>query len=271
MTEHPDAPFFERAIAEMKNGAGETRVGAVVVHDGVMVASGSKGNGTHAERAAIDQARERDVPLSKTVLYTTLEPCVDVKPGQVMKSCADLIIEAGIPEVVIGRYDPNPQVYRKGWRALRDAGVRLRDFPEAFRVQIDEENKIFMNHFDGGVGPCGGAKVNHKDHAIFHVRFSETDERSMDIGWTLCGIDAAYGYATGDVSVALARYAKAFEEIDDPSAYEFSHSVRINTGEIGIFKGPGGFVLVKPTAIQSGPRYGKEDYFVKFRFKVRAD
>lgn len=91
----------------------------------------------------------------------------------------------------------------------------------------------------------------------------------MEIAWTIAGIKAAYGYALRPVEVAMARFAKSFEEIDDPTAYEYRHSVRIGVGEIGIFKGPEACVLVKPKQIESGPLYGNDDYFVNFDYQVR--
>jgi len=91
----------------------------------------------------------------------------------------------------------------------------------------------------------------------------------MEIAWTVAGINAAYGYASRPVKVAMARFAKTFDEVDDPTAYEFRNSVRIEVGEIGIFKGPEACVLVKPKQIESGPKYGNTDYFVSFDYQVR--
>lgn len=268
MFEPSEVTFFEQTIDEMKKSDGQIRVGAVLVHKGRVVATGNRANGLHAERAAIVKANAQGIPLRETVLYTTLEPCVEVEPEQKKKSCADLIIESEIPEVVIGRYDPNPHIYRKGWRALRNAGIRLRDFPERYRQLIDQENDQFMDFFTQGTGPTGGAKINHQNGASFCVQFSNMDERHITIRWGLCGVDAAYIQASDTVSVAHALYAQDFEEIDDPSAFKFGHSARIGIGEVGIFRGPEGFILVRPTEVHSGPNYGNEDYFVKFRFKV---
>lgn len=92
----------------------------------------------------------------------------------------------------------------------------------------------------------------------------------MEIAWTVAGVNAAYGYALQPVEVAMARFAKAFDEVDDPTAYEFRHSVRIEVGEIGIFKGPEACVFVKPKQIESGPKYGNTDYFVSFDYQVRV-
>ncbi|WP_169805875.1 deaminase [Azohydromonas lata] len=260
---------MEEAIKAMEKCDGKVKVGAVLVVDGEVVAVGSKMGGTHAERSAIEAARERGLNLKRAALYTTLEPCVDINTGQRRQCCADLIVSEGIPEVIIGRYDPNPNVYRKGWKRLRDGGVRLRDFPMDLRNSIDAINDKFMDFFSSGIGPSGGAKIDHKEPAKFRIQFSADDNRYMEIGWTLCGINAAYGSAVDPVKVALARFASNFDEVDDPTAYEFGHSARIAVGEVGVFVGPEACVLVKPKEIQSGPDYGAENHFVKFDYVVR--
>jgi diaminohydroxyphosphoribosylaminopyrimidine deaminase/5-amino-6-(5-phosphoribosylamino)uracil reductase len=187
------------------------------------------------------------------------------------KSCSALIISEGIRDVVIGRYDPNPLITRKGWRMLRDAGVHLRDFPASYRNRIDDINGQFMTCFESGVGPTGGAKVDHRDGATFCIRFSDTDAREINIAWNVRSGSAVYAVGLGPVSVALARYARDFDEVDDASAFEFGEHACISTHDICIFKGPGGFVLVQPTEIASGPEYWSNDYYVKFRFSVRPD
>jgi diaminohydroxyphosphoribosylaminopyrimidine deaminase / 5-amino-6-(5-phosphoribosylamino)uracil reductase len=245
-----DIPFFERAVEAMAQSEGRVKVGAVIVHAGRIVATGTKRDGVHAERDAIEQAKALGVPLAQATLYTTLEPCVELTPHQRQESCSALIIREGIREVVIGRYDPNPLITRRGWRMLRDAGVHLHDFPAPYRNQIDDINGQLMACFESGVGPTGGAKVDHRDGAAFCVRFSDVDPREIDIAWSICSGTAVYGVGNGPVSVALARYAKDFDEIDDPSAFDFGPHARIGTNEIGIFKGPGGFVLVQPTEIR---------------------
>ena len=257
------------AIEEMKKGVTSVKVGAAIVVDGEVVASATRAPGKHAERAAIELANERGVNLKKAILYATLEPCVDLRPGQLTQCCADLIVASGIKEVVIGCYDPNPHVYRQGWRRLRDSDVYLRDFPQDLREEIDSINSKFVGHFEKGLGPTGGAKVGHKDTGHFVIQLAEEDDRTMEIAWTVAGVDAAYGYAVRPVRVAMARFAKEFNEVDDPTAYSFGHSARIAVGEIGIFRGPDACVLVKPKQIESGPDYGKDDYFVSFDYQVR--
>lgn len=261
--------FMQMAIAEMTKSEGGVKVGAVIVIDGKIVATGFRERGTHAERMAIESAKSQGLDLKNAVLYSTLEPCVNLGEDQKKQCCSDLIIENKILKVVIGRYDPNPNVNRRGWKSLRDGNVLLGDFPQDLRDKIDEENKVFVGYFEKGVGPKGGAKVDHRDDGTFEVQFSPDDDRVMAIRWTVAGIDAAYGYGTPPVKVALAKFATDFSDIDDPTAFEFSHSSRIGVGEIGIFRGPDACVLVKPKEIQSGPSYHAEHHFVNFDFVVR--
>ena len=269
MPKFDERVFMEQAIQEMERCPDKVKVGAVLVVDGKVIATGYKQQGVHAERGAIETALKLGHKLKSAILYTTLEPCVDTRTGQKKQCCADLIITEGIREVVIGRYDPNPDIYRLGWRRLRDGGVRLRDFPADLRERVNIINEEFMGFFSSGIGPTGGAKIDHKERATFRIKFSKEDDRHMDIGWSLCGVNAAYGYAVNPVRVALARFATSFDEIDDPTAYDFNHSVRIGVNEIGIFSGPEATVLVKPKEVQSGPDYGSSNHFVKFDYLVK--
>lgn len=265
-----ESQHMRQALLEMSKSAEKIKVGAVIVIDGKIVATGYRQRGKHAEREAIESARAQRLDLRKATLYTTLEPCVNLNINQGKISCADLIIESKIREVVIGRYDPNPSVYRRGWKHLKDAGIWLRDFPKDLRDEIDSINERFMGFFAKGIGPSGGAKIDHRDKATFHVQFSPDDVRGMDIGWTVAGVGSAHAYADRPIRVALARFAEDFDEVDDPTAFEFSHSVNIKVGEIGIFLGADACVLVKPKCIQSGPDYGSNDYFVQFDYIVRV-
>ena len=194
--------FMEAAINEMKKAEWSPKVGAVLVVGEKIVSTGHKQVSVHAERAAIQAALDRGMCLKGAVLYTTLEPCVDSGREQAKACCADVIIQSGIQNVFIGRYDPHSTIYRKGWKRLRDAGIKCKDFPRDLREVVDAENSVFMNHFKVKTGPTGGAKSDHKDGATLRVQFSSEDHRYMEIGWTFCGAASAYGYAVPPVDVA---------------------------------------------------------------------
>ena len=98
-------------------------VGCVIVDEhGTEVADGcTQGPGEdHAEIVAMNIARERGVDLTRTTLYSTLEPCSF--HGRT-PACSHAVIAAGVPCIVTGMRDPNPRVDGIGLRILREGGV----------------------------------------------------------------------------------------------------------------------------------------------------
>lgn len=99
-------------------------VGAVIVApDGQIIGEGfhRKCGGPHAEVNAIASVKD-PVFLGDSKMYVTLEPCAHTgRTGP----CARLIIEKGIPEVVVGCRDPFEKVNGKGIDMLLDAGVKV--------------------------------------------------------------------------------------------------------------------------------------------------
>lgn len=262
---------MEAAIAAMQlSSCAGPKVGAILVKRGRVIATGYRQPNLHAERDAIEKADRAGLDVRGATLYTTLEPCVGM--GAKRESCADLILRVGVSVVVIGRYDTNPRIYREGWKKLRDSGVRLRDFDRDLRAQIDEINATFVHHLVRGTGPTGGTEFDYQlNGGNFEIQLSEDDERTIVTRWTQCGRDAIYAYANRPVRVALARHACEFSEIDDPQALDFDYSVRIGTGEIAVFVGEPGAVLVKVIEVHSGPNYGSNRTSLKIKFEVRAE
>jgi tRNA(adenine34) deaminase len=84
---------------------GEVPIGCVIVHDGKIIGRGYNRRNTdkntlaHAEITAINKASKKlnDWRLEECVLYVTLEPC---------QMCAGAIVQARIPEVVMGCMNP---------------------------------------------------------------------------------------------------------------------------------------------------------------------
>ena len=132
--------WMRRAVDLAKQSEAEAdkacapRVGAVFVKDGRIVAEGYRGKagkGCHAEYSALMLANESEIEGS--TVYTTLEPCT--KRGHPKIPCAQRLVDARVAEVVIGLFDPNPHIFRKGWKILKAAGIVLRDFAPEFSAR----------------------------------------------------------------------------------------------------------------------------------------
>jgi diaminohydroxyphosphoribosylaminopyrimidine deaminase / 5-amino-6-(5-phosphoribosylamino)uracil reductase len=98
-------------------------VGSVIVHKNRIIGEGFHRvyGGPHAEVNAVQSVADKNL-LPGSVLYVNLEPCSH--KGKT-PPCADMILQTGIPEVVIGTTDPNPMVSGNGIRRLEAAGVKV--------------------------------------------------------------------------------------------------------------------------------------------------
>lgn len=101
-------------------------VGAVVVApDGRIIGSGwhrRYGEG-HAEVNALASVSDADRHLlTESTMYVTLEPCSHYGKTP---PCAKLLVDTGIPRVVVGAGDPNPKVNGRGIAMLREAGAEV--------------------------------------------------------------------------------------------------------------------------------------------------
>lgn len=104
--EKNDVYFMKHALSKARTAAkyGEVPIGAVIVKDGDIIASGrnmreKKNNALHhAEIIAIDRACKKTGAwrLTDCTLYVTMEPC---------PMCAGAIVNSRIKRVVFGCYD----------------------------------------------------------------------------------------------------------------------------------------------------------------------
>lgn len=125
-----DEQYMRRALQLAVRGMGRTSpnpmVGAVVVAaDGRIIGEGFHRlcGQAHAEVNAIAAVSDADRPLlADSTIYVTLEPC---SHWGKTPPCARLIIDTGIPRVVVGSMDPFPAVSGRGVAMLREAGVEV--------------------------------------------------------------------------------------------------------------------------------------------------
>jgi diaminohydroxyphosphoribosylaminopyrimidine deaminase / 5-amino-6-(5-phosphoribosylamino)uracil reductase len=105
-------------------------VGAVLVSDaGQVIATGhsrERDLKDHAEEVALARAAG-DPRLASATLYSSLEPCL--ARASRPRSCAELILEAGIGRVVIAWLEPPLFVAGGGAGALRSEGVTVVEIP----------------------------------------------------------------------------------------------------------------------------------------------
>jgi diaminohydroxyphosphoribosylaminopyrimidine deaminase/5-amino-6-(5-phosphoribosylamino)uracil reductase len=122
-----DMAFMDRCLELAGKGLGSTApnpmVGCVLVAGNRIIGQGyhREYGGPHAEVNAIASAEAED-QLSACTLYVNLEPCSHYGKTP---PCSKLIIDRGIPRVVIGTRDPNQVVSGKGISRLRDHGAEV--------------------------------------------------------------------------------------------------------------------------------------------------
>lgn len=114
-----DIGFMEQALEEasLSAGAGEVPVGALLVHQGQIIAR--SGNRTirdcdptaHAEMVVLREASRMlgNYRLAGTTLYVTTEPC---------SMCAGAMIQARVPRLVYGCDDPKGGAVRSCFAIL---------------------------------------------------------------------------------------------------------------------------------------------------------
>jgi tRNA(adenine34) deaminase len=111
--------------AEQASEEGEVPVGAVIVHNGMVIGRGHnrteglKDATAHAEILAIGSASEAlgDWRLEDCTLYVTLEPC---------PMCAGAIVQARIPRLVYATADPKAGACETLYQITTDARLNHR-------------------------------------------------------------------------------------------------------------------------------------------------
>lgn len=117
-----DIQYMQEALAEARAAAAasEVPIGAVLVHDGRILAR--SGNRTirdndptaHAEIVVLREAARLlgNYRLADTTLYISIEPC---------SMCAGAIIQARVPRLIYGADDPKGGAVRSCFQILSDS------------------------------------------------------------------------------------------------------------------------------------------------------
>lgn len=123
----PAVRFLRLALDEARQAMREEEVpvGAIIVHQGKVIAAAHNQRESlrdptaHAEMLAITQAAaaRQDWRLEECELYVTLEPC---------PMCAGAILQARIPRVFYGAYDPKAGAVDSLFRLLDDPRLNHR-------------------------------------------------------------------------------------------------------------------------------------------------
>ncbi|MBI5375477.1 MAG: bifunctional diaminohydroxyphosphoribosylaminopyrimidine deaminase/5-amino-6-(5-phosphoribosylamino)uracil reductase RibD [Candidatus Schekmanbacteria bacterium] len=139
-----DIHFMKKVLSIAKKGAGTVSpnpmVGAILVKDRKIISSGyhKMAGSYHAEIIAIKKAGER---AKGSTLYVNLEPCVHRgRTGP----CCDVIKDAGITRVVAATKDPNPLVRGKGFKKLKESGLKVTEGVLEEEAQV--LNEIFFKY-----------------------------------------------------------------------------------------------------------------------------
>jgi diaminohydroxyphosphoribosylaminopyrimidine deaminase / 5-amino-6-(5-phosphoribosylamino)uracil reductase len=138
-------------------------VGSVITLNNKIIAEGYHFcyGGPHAERVAIGRVNELS-QLRESTLYVNLEPC---NHHGKTPPCTELIIESGIPRVVVGCMDPNPLVAGSGIARLRDAGVEVS--VGILQSESKELNRRFITWIE-------------KDRPYIILKWAETQDGFID-------------------------------------------------------------------------------------------
>ena len=237
MCTYTDKKLMQLAINEHFKCTEFPKVGSIIAKDGQIIASGYRGESTstHAERVAIEKLEISECQGS--TLYTTLEPCVDIRKDQNVKSCTDLIIASGIREVVIGVLDSNGDVYTQGYKKLLENSIKVRFFNRNMRSDIelstfkyDELHKVVGNEKRRFPVVASGIKID--------VQFSDSDSRTIQISFSnLQFAHECVDLVDNSGAVRMANGARKFSDVTDPDVFRFPrHYARMKKGTIAIIK-----------------------------------
>lgn len=266
MKTYSKSDLMKLAIEEHLKCKEFPRVGVIISKSGNVLATGFRGEtkGVHAERVAIRKLAEDE--MQGATVFTTLEPCVQLHEDQKIPSCAQLLIDSGVDEVVIGVLDPNGTIYSQGYRKLLENNINVSFFNRKLREAVEEETFEFGNIHK--IYGCGKRRIPvvHGGTEL-EVQFSQKDERIINIRWsTLQSTGGCVDLHSSNGAVRVASGARSFGDISDPMVFRFpSHAARLMNSMIAVVKPDNStfFVLIQLVEIFEND--------IIFKWEVRND
>jgi diaminohydroxyphosphoribosylaminopyrimidine deaminase/5-amino-6-(5-phosphoribosylamino)uracil reductase len=193
-----DMEFMDRCLELALKGLGNTApnpmVGCVLVAGGKIIGQGyhREYGKAHAEVNAIQSVKKKEL-LASSRLYVNLEPCSHYGKTP---PCSELILDKGIPRVVVGTMDPNKTVSGKGISHLRDHGVEVSVGTR--EKECLELNRRFFNYHE-----------NKRPYII--LKWAETKDGFIDRGRTP-GSSVKINWITGTMERQLVHKWRSEEQ-----------------------------------------------------------
>ncbi len=169
-----DEVYMQRCLELARKGLGLTRqnplVGSVLVYNDRIIGEGyhHEYGGPHAEVIAIRSVTDPSL-LKKSTLYVNLEPCAHYGKTP---PCSLLIKDLGIPRIVIGSVDANPEVSGKGISILKSGGA------EVVSGVLEKESRYLNRRF---------FTFHEKKRPFVILKWAETRDGFIDRNREECG------------------------------------------------------------------------------------
>ncbi|MCC8062072.1 MAG: bifunctional diaminohydroxyphosphoribosylaminopyrimidine deaminase/5-amino-6-(5-phosphoribosylamino)uracil reductase RibD [Rikenellaceae bacterium] len=244
--------YMKRCLELAALGAGSASpnplVGCVIVHQGRIIGEGwhRQYGGPHAEVNAVAdaEANGHGPLLQESTLYVNLEPC---SHWGKTPPCADLLIEKGIPRVVVGCIDSYCEVSGRGIAKMREAGI------DVTVGMLEKECLHFNRRF---------FTAQNEGRPYIILKWAQTSDGYLDAVRPSAEIPAAW--MTGEAAKILVHRWRAEEDailvgtrtalLDNPSltvrAWQGRHPLRVVPDrhltlppELNIFNGEAQTVL----------------------------
>lgn len=249
-----DRGHLARALELAEQGRGRVSpnplVGAVVVRGGEVIGEGfhAELGGLHAERAALEDCRERGEDPRGATMYVTLEPCAHT--GR-QPPCVEAILEAGISRVVIASDDPSEKAAGRGPGILRDGGVEVEFAAGEEATAARLVNQPFRKHartglplvtlklamsLDGRTSTAPGDSPwisGEQSRELVHRWRAESDAIAVGIGTVLADdplLTARPPARSGAPFTVISRIKRTGSEVRQPVRVVFDRQARLPLG-----------------------------------------